>query len=246
MTVDASVPARRGRMTGGAGRAEITLGALAACFTLLGLYTAVFVAPAERVLGETIRILYVHAGAAWTAYLAYAVTAAGSILYLWRRDRRWDRVAVASAELGVVLTAVTLGTGMLWGKVAQGWWWRWDDPRLVITLFMGFLYVAYLVLRQYTHGEPQARLSAVLAIVGLPVMILNHFAVTLWNRYHPRPIFGRPDGAAVEGASSEWIVYALLLSFVAYTALYLHFMLGRIRLEAERDAAAAAWAAGEG
>ncbi|MCE7938586.1 MAG: hypothetical protein DYG90_08400 [Chloroflexi bacterium CFX6] len=241
----AEVTGAPGRPMAGAPRLERALGGLAGLLVLAGLYVAVFVAPAERVLGETVRILYVHAGAAWTAYLAYAVAAAGSVGYLWRRDRRWDRVAVASAELGVVLTAVTLGTGMLWGKVAQGWWWRWDDPRLVITLFMGFLYVAYLVLRQYTAGEARARLSAVLAIVGLPVMVLNHFAVTLWNRYHPRPIFGRPDGAAVEGGASEWIVYALALSFLAYTALYVYLMLGRVRLEVERDAAAAPWAVGE-
>lgn len=215
-------------------RVERWLGVLALVLAVALLAAGLVLSPAERALREYIRILYVHVGAAWTAYLAYIVTAVGSVAYLRGRKRGWDRLAVASAELGVVLTAVTLVTGSLWGKVAQGWWWRWDDPRLVITLFLFFLYTAYLILRQYTQGERRATLSAVLAVIGIPVMVLNHFAVTLWNRYHPRPIVGRPDGPAIEG---DAILYTILLSVVAFSLIYAYLLLNRIRLEREREAA---------
>jgi len=208
------------------------LGAATAALMALMLYAALVASPPERALGETVRVLYVHIGVAWTAYLAYAVTALGGVAYLRTRRRAWDRVAVASAELGVVLTAATLVTGSLWAKAALGWWWQWEDARLVITLFLLFLYIAYLILRQYTHGELRARLSAVLALVGLPVMVLNHFAVTLWNQYHPRSIIGRPDGPAIEGPA---MVYTVLLSLAAFTAVYAYLLLGRVGLEAARD-----------
>jgi heme exporter protein C len=221
----------------GASRAERWLGILALILALVLLAAGLRWSPAERALQEYVRILYVHVGAAWTAYLAYLVTAIGSVAYLGSRRRAWDRLAVSSAELGVVLTAATLATGSLWGKAAQGWWWRWDDPRLVITLFMFFLYTGYLILRQYTDGERRATLSAVLAIVGIPVMVLNHFAVTLWNRYHPRAIVGRPEGPAIEG---DAILYTLVLSVAAFTVIYAYLAISRMRLEAERDAVEAA------
>jgi len=220
------LPARSSRLERG-------LGGLAAGLAAALIYAGLVASPPEVVLKENVRILYIHAGAAWTAYLAYGLTALGSVLYLRSRRRRWDRLAVASAEAGVVLTAVTLITGSLWGNVAQGWWWRWEDPRLVITLFMFFLYTGYLILRQYTEGERRAALSAVLAIVGIPVMVLNHFAVTLWNRFHPGPIIGRPDGPAVAG---DAIMYTLLLSVAAYTVLFAYLVAARMRLEAAREA----------
>jgi heme exporter protein C len=207
------------------------LAALAVVAAAAALGVALFASPAERVMGEAVRILYVHVGAAWTAYLAYAVTAVGAAAYLWRRRPVWDHLAVASAEWGVVLTTVTLLTGMLWGRAAQGWWWRWDDPRLTLTLLLWFLYAAYLILRQYTDGERRATLSAVLAVAGVPAMILNHFTVILFPAFHPPPVAVRPGGPALAGP----FVAALLLSCLAYSLVYAAVLAARIRLEARRD-----------
>lgn len=202
----------------------------------IGLYMALVASPQVVGLGESIRIGYVHIGAAWTAYLSYAVTAFGAVLFLRRREARWDRLAMASAEWGVVLTTVTLATGMLWGKTAQGWWWRWDDPRLTLTLLMWFLYVGYLILRHYTEGDGRARVSAVLALIGIPAMVLNHFAVVLFRTFHPAPIFVRPGSPAADAP----IVTTLLWSLAAYTLLYVWLLWLRVDLEADRDSLAAA------
>jgi len=195
------------------------------------LYFALVATPGERVMGEAIRILYVHAGAAWTAYLAYGVTAVAAVAFLWRGRPAWDRLALASAEWGVVLTTVTLLTGMLWGRVAQGWWWRWDDPRLTLTLMLWFLYAAYLILRQYTEGQRRATVSAVLAVAGVPAMVLNHFVVMLFPAFHPQPVAARPDGPAMSGA----FIAALALSFAAYTLVYVTLLVVRVLLERRRD-----------
>jgi heme exporter protein C len=198
------------------------------------------VAPPEVVMGQRQKILYVHASAALTAYLAYGVTALGAVLYLRRRERRFDRLAVASAELGVVLTSATLATGSLWGRAVQGWWWVWE-PRLTITLLLWFLYVGYLVLRQYTEGEQRARLSAALAVAGLPAMVLNHFATELLRGLHPEPVFFRPGGAAADPA----MVAILAVCTVAYLLVFAYLLARRVRLEALRDELARREPAGE-
>lgn len=212
-------------------RTSRILGVAAAMATVVAAYVALVATPAEAAMGEYIRILYVHVGAAWTAYLSFAVTAIAAVAFLWRRTAAWDQLAASSAEVGLVLTTVTLMTGMFWGRAAQGWWWRWDDLRLTLTLLLWFLYAAYLILRQYTEGERRATLSAVLAVAAVPTMILNHFAVTLFQAYHPRPIVARPDGPAMAGTFQV----ALLLSVLAYTLIYAWLVSDRLRLSALRS-----------
>jgi heme exporter protein C len=187
--------------------------------------------PPEQVLGESIRILPLHVGAPVVAYLAYGLTAVGALLYLWRRDSRWDRLAVASAELALVFMSVTLVTGSLWGKVAQGWWWTWD-ARLTLTLILWLLSAGYLLLRQYTTGERRATLSAVLALMGLPLAVLNHFAVTLFRTQHPTSILVRAGGPAADAAFLE----ATVLSTAAYLLVFAALLVARLRLEARREA----------
>ena len=75
-----------------------------AATVLVGL----FVVPADAGQGDVQRIMYVHVPSAWLAYAAFFVTLLGSILYLARRDLRFDRVAAASAEVGLVFTGLTI------------------------------------------------------------------------------------------------------------------------------------------
>lgn len=211
---------------------ERVLGLLALAGAAVALYAALILSPEEEVLGQGVRILYVHVGAAWTAYLSYAVTALAAVAFLRTRGARWDRLTAASAELGVVLTSITLLTGMLWGKVAQGWWWRWDDPRLTLTLLLWFIYVGMLFLRQLVDLDQRAAVSAILALVGLPTMALNHFAVTLYRGYHPPPVLVRPGGPAADPA----IVQAVMVSVLAYSLIFAYLLVMRMRLETARQA----------
>jgi heme exporter protein C len=206
------------------------LGALALTLAVATVVVGLFVTPEERVLGPSIRILYVHVGAAWTAYLAYGVMALGAVAYLNGRQAIWDRLAAASAELGVVLMTLTLATGMLWARVAQGWWWQWSDARLTLTLLLWLMSIAYVVLRRATEGELRAQLSAVLALITLPAIVLNHFATLLFRSYHPDTILARPDAAAADAP----FVGGVALSLAAYTALYAWLVVARMGLDAQR------------
>ena len=110
------------RTTGTGTRASRALGVVALALFVFLVTFGLFNSPADAVQRDSVRILYLHVPAAEMAYVAFVVAAVCSVAYLWRRtrSRAWDRVANASVELGVVLTGLTLLTGMMWGRISWG------------------------------------------------------------------------------------------------------------------------------
>ena len=108
--------------------------------------------------------MYPHVASAWLAYLSFGVTALAGIGWLWRRDLRFDAVALAGAEIGVMFTAFAIWGGMMWGRPIWGVFWQWEDPRLTTTALLLALYVGYLLLRRLTD-DPERRATRA-AIVG--------------------------------------------------------------------------------
>lgn len=139
----------------------------------------------ENAMGQTVRIMYVHVSVAVACYLAFLVTAIGSVGYLWRRSDGWDALAAASAEVGCVFTALTLATGSVWGGFAWGTWWEWD-PRLTSTLLMLVVYVGYLALRG-AIVDPVVRAKRCTRGPGRPgqLMPMVHFWVEVVARPAP-------------------------------------------------------------
>ena len=196
----------------------------------LALAMIVGYAPNERVQGVVQRIFYFHVPMAWVAYLAFSVVLVASIAYLWKRDSRWDAVARASVEIGVLFTTLVLVTGSLWGKPIWNTWWTWDG-RLTSTLVLWFIYVGYLMLRAYTPDpERAARLSAVLGIVGFLDIPIIHFSVQWWRTLHPEPVIARSDPQA-----PPEMILTLVVSLVAMTLLYTTLLVYRTALERIRD-----------
>jgi len=192
---------------------------------------AIFFTPFEALQGPAQKILYVHAPAAWVAFMAFGLVALVSILYLWLREDRLDRIAEASAEVGVVFTTVVLTTGPLWGKPIWGAYWTWD-ARLTLTLFLWFVYVAYLVLRGAVEDKDmRARYSAVLGILGALLIPFIHLSVYLFRTLHPRPILMKPSAPSLPGE----MLTTLLLAFAAFTLLYVALLRARYRYAVERD-----------
>ena len=192
---------------------------------------AIFFTPLEALQGPAQKILYVHAPAAWVAFMAFGLVALVSILYLWLREDRLDRIAEASAEVGVVFTTVVLTTGPLWGKPIWGAYWTWD-ARLTLTLFLWFVYVAYLVLRGAIEDKDmRARYSAVLGILGALLIPFIHLSVYLFRTLHPRPILMKPSAPSLPGE----MLTTLLLAFASFTLLYVALLRARYRYAVERD-----------
>jgi heme exporter protein C len=195
--------------------------------SLLVAFVLAMVSPADSVQGNLVRIMYVHVPAAWLAYLAFFVTFVASIAYLLTRHLRWDRIAAASAEIGVYFTGLTIALGMIWGKSTWGVWWTWD-ARLTLTAIMFFVYLGYLALRRTTE-DPIARANraAVLGIVGAVQIPLVHFSVVWWRGLHQPPSIIRPDGPAIQDSA---MLVALFVGVIAFTVVYVSLMAKRIEL----------------
>jgi heme exporter protein C len=193
----------------------------------------IFFTPLEALQGPAQKILYVHAPAAWVAFMAFGLVAVASGLYLWLREDRLDRIAESSAEVGVVFTTVVLTTGPLWGKPVWGAYWTWD-ARLTLTLFLWFIYVAYLVMRGALEDRSmRARYSAVLGILGALLIPFIHLSVYLFRTLHPQPILLKPSAPSLPGE----MLTTLLLAFVSFTLLYVALLRARYRYAVTRDGA---------
>jgi heme exporter protein C len=145
-----------------------------------------------------------------------------SVLYLIQRDVRWDRVAVSSAEIGVVFTSITLLLGMMWGKPTWGVYWTWD-PRLTTTAILLAIYVGYLALRSFADDEDKrARWAAIVGIIGFANVPLVYMSVTWWRTLHQPPSSPR--------SVSPDILWTLMLNLAAFTLVYAYLMVRRIRL----------------
>lgn len=202
----------------GLGLAGLGLVALAGVYLLALGFT-----PVEARQGLAQKIFYLHVPAAWSALLAFSLVGLASLLYLWLHDPRLDRFAAASAEVGVIFSAVMLTTGPIWAKPIWGTWWTWD-ARLTLTLFLFFLFVGYLALRAAIHdpGE-RARFSAVVGILGMLLVPFIHLSVYLFRTLHPQPIVLKPSAPSLPGE----MLRTLLISMGVFTLLYLGFAMAR-------------------
>jgi heme exporter protein C len=208
------------------------LGVAALVSVAVTAYLAFRVAPPDQTQGILVRLIYVHPGAATACYVGFGLCALASLAYLWPRTRspRWDRLAAASAEVGVVFCVVTLVTGSIWGRGSWGVWWTWD-ARLTLTALLLAVFVGYLALRR-TGGDPEvkAKRSAVVAVLCALLVPLDHEATTWWQTLHQGNTLLR-----VNPLIHGWQLVTMLVSFVAYALILLWLLVHRYRLEVLED-----------
>jgi heme exporter protein C len=204
---------------------ERALGLLALAAAIASVVLSLIVSPPDAEQGDLIRLMYVHVPSAWVAYLAFGVVFIASVAYLITTRTRWDRLAAASAEVGVLFTALTIVLGSVWARPVWGTWWTWD-PRLTTTAIMLLIYVGYLAVRRLPDNPARrARWAAVVGIVGFVDVPIVHLSVRWWRSLHQAParLIGVPDVAPAMGV-------ALGIGFLAFTLLYLYLIALRLRV----------------
>jgi heme exporter protein C len=189
----------------------------------VGLWFAL-TAPEDSLQGAYSRLLGIHPPAMWVAFLAFGVTALGSIMWLIKKTDRWDRLASASVEVGVIFTAIGLFTGMVWGQAVWGTPWDWQDPRLMSTAVMFFVYLGYIALRNAIDDPTvRARRSAILGAIAVVQVPLVYFSVNLFRTLHQTQSI-RPDGSTMP----DEMLLAMLVNLVAFSILYVALLVARI------------------
>ncbi|MDF1515446.1 MAG: cytochrome c biogenesis protein CcsA [Anaerolineae bacterium] len=201
------------------------LGILNLVAFIFGLAMVFLYAPREATMGEVQRIFYFHVSSAWIGFFGFFITALGGAVYLINGKRRWDIVALSSAEVGLAFISMTLVTGMLWAKPAWGTFWTWE-PRLTISAVQWLIYVAYVMLRRSVFGqEREARFAAVYGIVAFITVPLSWFAIRWWRTIHPQVISS--EGMAM----TPKMIQTLFTSLGVFTLIYVTLLRQRIKLE---------------
>jgi len=195
------------------------------------MYGAFLWAPTEATMGDIQRIFYIHVPSAWTAMLAFLIVFIGSIGYLITKNLKWDRLALACAEIGIIFCTAVLITGPIWARPVWGIWWTWD-ARLTSTLVLWLMYVSYLLLRDFLE-EParRATLSAVFGIFAFVDVPIVYFSIRLWRTQHPQPVL---MGGEDSGLDPQMFL-VLMLSWAAFLVLFALLVMLRVRLERSRE-----------
>ncbi|HEV2445865.1 MAG TPA: cytochrome c biogenesis protein CcsA [Candidatus Sulfopaludibacter sp.] len=164
-------------------------GALSAAAMILTLYLIFDWVSTEATMGIVQRIFYFHVPAAIASFTASFVGGIASIMYLVKRDNRYDDLSLAANESVVLFAMVNIVMGSLWAKPIWGIWWTWD-ARLTSSFLLLFLYAAYLVIRQAAPVEQRAVVCAVICILGMADVPLIYLSNRLFRTQHPAPVIG--------------------------------------------------------
>jgi heme exporter protein C len=195
--------------TDNAARRLAVLGSSTAILLAVAVLGAFLVAPEDSDQGVIQRIFYFHVSIALVSLFAFAVSFVSGILYLRRRDQKYDEITVVSVGLGLMFSALVVITGSIWAKASWGTWWVWEDPRLVTYLIVILLYAAFFMLRSSADGERQARYSAIFAVVSFAAVPLSFYSVRVATSF-VHPVVLDTAGSKVPGSMMIWFVVSLV------------------------------------
>jgi heme exporter protein C len=180
--------------------------------------------PAERLQGETVRIVLVHVPTAWLGMAGWSAIAVASLVELVWRHPLAAIAARAAAVPGAAFTALCLATGSIWGRPAWGSWWVWDG-RLTSMLVLLFLYFAYLALAGAVDREGgSSRIPAIFGLVGAVNIPIIHYSVIWWNSLHQAPSLSMGSSAM----AAEFLV-PLAAAMLGFSLLFGGVVLARMR-----------------
>jgi heme exporter protein C len=215
---------------------------------LVLLFTIFFFAPNELTMGNVQRLFYFHVGSAWTAAITFLVALVAGILYLRRPSKVLDTISLASVEIGIVFTTMTIISGSVWGRPAWNTWWDWDSPRLISITVMWLVYVAYLMLRNAIEDEERrGRFAAVYVIAAFVTVIMTYASVRILRDIHPVVFGGTLESARgleeglqefAPGLDDAKMGITLTVSVITFTLIYLAWLANRINLQQMVDEAA--------
>jgi len=213
--------------------AKTVMAAITGVMMVINLYLIFMVAPTDSVLGHVQRVFYFHVPIAIMSFLAFFVVFAGSVMYLITRSPKWDAVAHAAAEVGVVLVTLALITGIIWARPVWNTWWTWE-PRLTTTLILWLIYVAYLMVRSYAPTQSKGAIyAAVMGIVGFVDVPIVYYSVVWWRSIHPSPVVGPfAQADALDGT----MALVLLYSFITFVFFFVYMVMERMSLRSMEEA----------
>ncbi len=203
----------------------------------LGLFFALFYAGTDLEQGQVQRVFYIHMPSFFGAFTAFIAAVVGGTAYLRTRELKWDRMALAGVEVGLMLALVNLATGSIWARPIWNTWWTWD-PRLTSAAIMALTYAAYLMLRAGVENpEQRRRFASVYGILAITTAIITLVIIRIRpDTIHPVVVGESPQSAEGGFAMGTGQMIALLFNLPVWGLLVpITLMWFRMRLERMTD-----------
>jgi heme exporter protein C len=208
------------------------LGWAGGALILLGVGAGLFFAPADRLQGESVRILYIHVPAAWLGMAGWSGIAVASLMQLIWRHPLATVAARALAVPGAVFALLCLISGSLWGRPTWGTFWEWDG-RMTSMLVLFFLYIGFIALSAAEKDKGgEGRITAIFGLVGAVNLPIIHYSVVWWNTLHQGQSISFVRGTSTIAGPLLW---PLLVAALGFSLLFGAIVLMRMRAELARN-----------
>lgn len=196
----------------------------------MAIYLGLVYAPTEAVMGNVQRVFYFHVGTAWVAMLGFVVAAVSGVMYLIKKDMKWDRFELAAVEVSTVFFFITICLGSIWARPAWNTWWTWDI-RLTTAAITELIFIAYFMLRQGLEDpEKRARFGAIYTLLGGFSVPITFMVIRLFRSIHPVVVMA--GGNQEKMNMNSEMVTAMLFALFAFTVIFIDLIWHRIRLGA--------------
>ena len=209
----------------------LTLLTVLSVILFIGALAMVFLyAPLEAVMNYVQKIFYFHLANAWVGMLGFIVAATAGVIYLVKKDLKWDIVEMAAVEISLVFFFIAIITGSIWAKPSWGTFWTWD-ARLTTAAILEMIYLAYLLLRKGIEDpERRARFSAVYTLIGAISVPVSFLSIRIWQTIHPAVIGGGTSGAQGSFGMTPAMLMTMFFCLATFSVIFVALLWYRIRL----------------
>jgi len=197
----------------------------------LGALGMVFLyAPLEVVMNYVQKVFYFHISNAWVGMLGFIAAAVAGIVYLVKKDLRWDIYEMAAVEISLVFFLIAIITGSIWAKPSWGTFWSWD-ARLTTAAILEMIYLAYLLLRQGIEDpERRARFCAVYTLIGSISVPISFMSIRIWQTIHPAVIGAGGSGSQGGFGMTAPMLVTMFFCLATFSVIFITLFWYRIRL----------------
>ena len=192
-----------------------------------GLIQGLLYAPADRVQGNSYRIIYIHVPASFVALTGYYAMALMAAIFLIWRTKMAEVMLRCFAVIGASMTFISLVTGAVWGKPTWGTWWIWD-ARVTSMFVLFFIYMGiYALAKAFERVELGAKAASVLALVGTVNIPIVYWSVDWWFALHQGSTLKLTEKSAIDSS----MLFPLLLMIAGTYCLYVLLLLMHARAD---------------
>jgi heme exporter protein C len=211
-------------------RALVALNVISLILLGAAYYVSLVYAPLEAVMGQVQRLFYFHVATAWVGMIGFVLAAVAGVLYLWKKDLKWDAVSLAAVEISLVFFFIAIVLGSIWARPIWGTWWTWE-PRLTTAAILQMIYMAYLLLRQGIEDpEKRARFGAVYTLLGGISVPLTFISIRIFRTIHP-VVIGTGSAEAQGGFNmTPLMLQSMFFSIFAFSVIFVTIFWHRMRM----------------